>query len=139
MVFSIFLILLGGFIAASNWYAPIRSKREERHVSTVPLIGVALLGGGIYTLSGSLLWALLAIPFDLGTVLFLLGLPWLFSELWQTSWFNELANFIARDNGREVLITLYRNGRVSINQEYNGTVGPLEHGFIPVSRGYSGK
>lgn len=139
MVCGIILILLGGFIAAMNWYAPIQSKREDRHVSMVPLIGAALLGGGIYSLSGSLLWSLLAIPCDLGTVLFVVGLPWLFSELWQTSRFNELAKFIANDNGREIFVTLYRNGHASINQEYNGTVGPQEHGSIPVSRGFSGK
>ena len=139
MIFGIVMILLGGFFAAMNWYAPIQSQRENRHVSMVPLVGAVLLGIGIYLISGSMLWSLLAIPLDLGTLLFVLGLPWLFSELWQTSRFNELAKFHADDNGRDIHITLYKNAICAINQEYNETVGPQEHGAIPCSRGFSAK
>jgi hypothetical protein len=139
MIFGVITILLGGFVAAMNWYSPFQSQRENRHVSMVPLIGAGLIGVGIYSLTGSLLWSLIAIPLDLGTLFFVLGLPWLFNEFWQTSRFNAVAKFNTNDNGREIVITLYKNGGASINQEYNGTVGPQEHGAIPCSRGFAGK
>ena len=137
MVFGVITILLGGYVAAMNWYAPIHSKRENRNVSMIPLIGSALIGAGIYSITGSILWSLWAIPLDLGTLLFVFGIPWLFREIWESSTFNERAKFHANDNGREILISLCKNGQAAIHQEYNGTVGPQEYGSIPCSRGFN--
>jgi hypothetical protein len=139
MVLAIIAILLGGFIAAMNWYAPIQSKLESRSVSMPPFIGAAMMGFGIYHLTDSIRWSLLAIPLDLGTLLFLIGLPWLIAESLKTAQYNEVVTFYSDDRGRELFITLYRNGVASIRQDYNGTVGPQEQGAIPGSRGFNAR
>ena len=139
MTLGVLLISFGGFIALMNWLAPIQSKLKGRHVSMVPLFGSVFIAAGIYSVTDSFLWSLIAIPVDLGTLMFFLGLPWLFKELWKTSSFNELVNFYANDNGREVLISLYKNNVVSIHIEFNNTVKPIDSIAIPVSAGFEGK
>ncbi|MFH1304310.1 MAG: hypothetical protein ABIK07_24920 [Planctomycetota bacterium] len=139
MVFGILAIILGGYIALMNWSAPIQSQRQNRNVSMVPFFGGILLGVGIYSLTGSILWALIAIPCDPETGLFLLALPWLFNELWQTSRFNELATFYNNDQGREIFIRLYRNRRATITQKYNDTDRPQDSGVMLCQQGLVGK
>lgn len=139
MTVGIITIVLGGFIALMNWLAPIQSKLKNRHVSMVPIFGALLIGIGIYSITDSFLWSLLAIPLDLGTLMFVLSLPWLFNEIWETSRFNELSKFYTNDNGRKIFITLYKKGLVCIYQEYNDTANPQEQGYIPVSQGFTGK
>tara|TARA_R110002111_G_scaffold1157_1_gene8190 strand:- start:54425 stop:54901 length:477 start_codon:yes stop_codon:yes gene_type:complete len=139
MVFGILAIILGGYIALMNWSAPIQSKRQNRHVSMVPFFGAILLAVGIYSLTGSILWALIAIPCDPGTGLFLLALPRLFNELWQTSRFNELATFYNNDQGREIFIRLYRNRRATITQKYNDSDRSQDSGVMLCQQGSVGK
>lgn len=121
MVFGYVLLLLGGIVALSNWYTPIASFRSKRNVSMVPLVGAALLGTGIYVITSSIWWSLLAIFLDLGTLVFVLVLPNIIYDVWATSRYNLVHEFHSAQQFRNVSLRLYRNNtacfKLSIDKE----------------------
>ena len=137
MIFGIILLAFGGFIAACNWTAPIISWRSGRNVSMVPLIGGALVGAGIYFLTGSAWWALLGIPLDLGTLTLIVSLPWLVNELWSTSRFARLHQFECRDSGREIRIELSSNSKAALTIVFDQFEAAEYFDSYPVQIGFA--
>ncbi len=62
------LIVVGGIFCLMNWGMLILSWRRRRFVSSVPLVGAALLGSGLALLPKTRPFAWLAVIVDYGTL-----------------------------------------------------------------------
>jgi hypothetical protein len=108
------LIVLGGYVSLLNWTAPIISKRSGRNVSTVPFFGAGFLGLGIFLLTESLWWSLIAIPLDLGTLFLPFGVAAIILDAWKHSRGRRVQRLKTRDRAREIQIDLYKNSAATI-------------------------
>ena len=109
MIIGYALLVLGAFVACYNWYAPIASHRSNRNVSMVPLVGATLLGTGIYLVTSSFWWSLLAIPLDLGTLCLVFAFPTFIANEWATSRYNLVHEFHSAEGWRNISLRLFRN------------------------------
>ena len=62
---------------------------------------------------------------DYGTLVFLLALPKVAKELWQTSRVNLVREFAGKDGGKEVKIRLYKAGVFTIKHRFTRAKGEL--------------
>jgi hypothetical protein len=84
---------------------------------------------GFYQIPSLRKWCWVAVLLDYGSVVFLIALPKVARELWQTSRINLVMAFAGENNTKEVIIRLYKTGvfvirhRISRNE---GEVGLVE-------------
>lgn len=139
IIFGYVLLLLGTVVACGNWYAPIASYRSKRNVSMVPLVGAALLGTGIYTVTSSVWWSLLAIPLDLGTLCLIFAVPAIIDSEWSTSRFNLVHEFHSTQDFQSISLRLYRNSTACFKLEFDPELAPSDNCATPISLGLAGK
>lgn len=72
---TVLCLLLGSYFIVLNASAPLLAKRKQRNFSMIPLLGGGLFAIGIYLLTHSILWAVLAFLIDPATLVFLIALP----------------------------------------------------------------
>jgi hypothetical protein len=121
MIIGCTLILLGVLPALANWYSPFSETLTGKHSSMVPPIGGLLIGIGIYCITQSIWWSLLAIAADLGMIVLIVLLPSLISETITYSKFNEVGDFLAFRNGHKTTLKLYRNLTARFTYSTGGT------------------
>lgn len=66
-------------MALANWYSPFSETLTGKHSSMVPPLGGILIGVGIFLVTGSWGYALLALLLDLGMPFFLIAIVY---EMW---------------------------------------------------------
>jgi hypothetical protein len=105
-----------------------RTHVKKKFTSSIPLVG------GLFGLLGFVQipqlrnWCWVAVLVDYGSIAFLLALPKVVRELWQTSSINLVDEFVGRDGGKEVKIKLYKAGvfiikhRITRRQDQPGLV-----------------
>ncbi len=130
--------MLGGYIAAMNWYSICASHRSHRNVSPVPLFGALLLVLGLLGFEQTKPYAWVGVLADYGTLALFIALPMLAWESWTTSRFNLLHRFLSDAGGRRDDIRLFKRGRFTIKTEYDPPVPCNEHGALAVSQGRVG-
>ena len=132
VAWSIFL-LLGGFfllIATNNAVLVWRQfvLKQERTPSLIPLIGgslgyVGLRASPVEVISN---YAWLALLLDVGCGPYLLlGLTFLLPELWSTSRFNLLREYLGQQGIKTVYLRLFRRGIFTIQQHFQRPPGEL--------------
>ena len=81
------LLILGGWICLVNWMCLYKSWKTKRFHSVVPLVGAILLALGLTSFDRTAPYAWLSPLADYGTIAFLLAIPRLTKEAWNTSRF----------------------------------------------------
>jgi hypothetical protein len=127
-------LVLGGSIAAMNWYSIYVSYKSNRNVSPVPLLGAFFLVLGLlgFPQTRPLAWA--GIVADYGTLALIRTLPMLVWDSWATSRFNLLHRFLSDANRRRDDIRLFKRGKFTIKTYYDPPVTSNEHGAFAVSQ-----
>jgi len=128
---AIVLLVLGGLISLANWLALYQTHRTGRSHSTVPLLGAALLGAGMWLLPRTRPYAWIAVFLDRGTLVLFLALPRLADEVWSTSRFNLLKEYVGQRGIKTVYLRLFRKGVFTLKQRFQRPRG--EGGIIQTS------
>jgi len=115
-VFAVALMCLGGLIALLNWWYLFLSWRTGQFHSPLPLIGALLLGGGMLLLPSTRLFAWVGLLADFGTLALLLAMPRIVNEMWSTSGYNLLEEYVGNRGIKTVNLCLFRNGVFTIKQ-----------------------
>ena len=102
------LIVLGSLISVANGWTALQRRRTGRFRSTVPLVGAGLLGAGFFLLPATRPFCWAAMFLDYGTVELLLALPKVLGELWGTSRFNLVSEYVGQAGARTVRLRLFR-------------------------------
>lgn len=113
------LIGIFGLLALLNLSCLVSTYVTRKHSSTVPLIG-GVSGCIGFLLSPNLrVYAWLPLILDVGTALFIYAIPKIGKELWQTSRFNLLKEYVGRKSGqKDVTIKLFKRGILIIEQSF---------------------
>ena len=122
-VIALVLMSLGGFIAVANWLSIYLSWYTGRFHSPIPVIGGLFLFVGMFLLPAMRLWSWTAVLLDYGTMGLLIASPYIIADLWSTSRFNLLEEYIGRNGNKTVHLRLFRKGifalEVSIQLDRN--------------------
>lgn len=136
MILGCILILIGIPFAAANWYSPFSESISGRHSSMVPPVGGFLIGAGTYWITGSLWWALLGIPSDLG-LLFLIGAsPWLIREGIGRSRFGLINEWHGWHDGHRTILKLFRDSGAMLSYGVGSTQYGRPGTWVPAEEGY---
>jgi len=127
-VIGIVLISAGGCIALANWLTLIVGYSTKRFCSPVPFVGAILLGAGMLLLPPTRLYCWSALFFDYGTLAFLIALPRLGREFWNTSRLNLLNEYIGQTGKKMACLRLFKKGVFTIR--LNITRRPNEPGLV---------
>ncbi len=114
---------LGGLIAFANWWSVYWSYRTKRFHSAVPLVGAALLGAGMFILPATRPYCWSALILDYGTLALLAASPQLFRELWSTSRFNLVSEYLGEAGMKTVHLRLFRRGIFTIRLQLHRPPG----------------
>jgi hypothetical protein len=125
MILALVIIVLGALLAAANWYSPFSKSLTGKHSSMIPPIGGLFIGIGVFSLTGSIGWALLALLSDLGMIVLIVFLPCLISDIWSTAKINEIGDYIAFRNGHKTTLKLYKNSTAT----FTYSTGDTQYGF----------
>jgi len=137
-IIGLVAIGLGGFVCVFNWLTIYLSRKQNRFVSAVPLVGAALLVFGLRQFAATSPFAWVGIVVDYGTLALVLALPKLVGELWSTSRINLVRSFVCRSSGRIVRIKLFKRGIFTIRGTYNPPIPCNPRGFLIDSFGFVG-
>jgi hypothetical protein len=121
---SFAFLMLGAYIATINWLCIYWSNRDKKHHSSVPFIGALFLGVGLAGFSATRSFWWTSIFLDYGTLIGILGLPYLLSQVWRTAGFNRLHRFCSQEGGRKTTVTLYKGGVGVVLVEFDPPVKP---------------
>jgi hypothetical protein len=119
---------LGGLFALLNWWTIVQTWRTGRFCSPVPLIGPAFLIAGMLLIPGTRPYAWVAVIADYGTLAFLIAIPLIIKEVWSTSRYCLLEEYVGDRDGKTVYLRLFRKGVFTIKQHIRRPVG--EHGVV---------
>ncbi len=136
--FAVILLVVGSFIALSNWYSIYASRRTGRFVSAVPVFGAAFLAIGLLAFPETRAYAWLGIVADYGTIILIVAVPKMIWEAWATCSRNVLHRFVSESNGRRDDVRLFKQGSFTICSEHNPPVPCNEHGTMIASNGFVG-
>ncbi len=116
-----FLIGIFGLLAFLNLACWVSTYVTRKYSSTIPLIGGVSGCIGFLLLPKLRAYALLPLFLDVGTATLILVAPKICRELWQTSRFNLLKEYIGRKSGQKnVTIKLFKRGILIIEQSFVG-------------------
>ncbi len=87
--------------------------------SSIPLVGGLFGVVGFYQIPALSKWCWVALLLDYGSIEFLLALPKVAKELWQTSRINLVREFAGRADRKEVKIRLYKAGVFVIKHQFS--------------------
>jgi hypothetical protein len=127
------LIVLGSLVCLANGWTALQRHRTGRFRSTVPLVGAALLGTGLFFVPVTHPFCWVALVLDYGTVELLLALPKVFGEFWGTSRFNLVAEYYGQAGGKTVRLRLFRRAVFTLRlriQRPPGECGLMDAGTI---------
>jgi hypothetical protein len=125
------LMALGSLFALLNALMLVLSWRTGRHCSVIPLVGGLSLGAGMLLLPQTRPFAWLGPLLDFGTLAFLFALPGLVRELYSTSRFNLLEEYLGEKGRKTVRLRLFRKGLFTVEQHIQRPRG--EHGLMGAS------
>jgi hypothetical protein len=137
-ILAVASLALGGYITVMNWYSIYASRRSDRNISPVPLVGAFFLVLGLLGFQQTKPYALAGILADYGTLALIGALPMLARESWTTSRFHLLHRFLSDAAGRRDDIRLFKRGIFTIKTDYNPPIPSNEHGALAVSLGRVG-
>ena len=123
LLIAIVLITFGGLIAIGNWWGLYWSYHTKRFHSAVPLFRAALLGAGMFILPATRDYCWVALIVDYGTLSLLLACPRLFQELWGTSRFNLVHEYVGKAGMKTACLRLFRRGIFTIRLELHRPSG----------------
>lgn len=121
---TVFIVLWFLFVlinALSCYWTHIK----KRFRSSIPLVGSLFGVVGFYQTPALRRWCWVALLLDYGSIVFLLALPKLAKELWQTSRINLVREFVGRTGAREVKLRLYKAGGFIIKHQFRRAKGEL--------------
>lgn len=115
------LIGIFGLLAFLNLSCFVSTYVTGKYSSTVPLIGGLSGCIGFLLLPKLRAYAVLPLILDVGTAILLLAAPKICRELWQTSRFNLLKEYVGRKSGQKnVTIKLFKRGILIVEQSFVG-------------------
>jgi hypothetical protein len=117
-------LALGAYVSAVNWLCIYWSHRDKKYHSSVPLIGAFFLGLGFLGFSTTRPFWWTSIFIDYGTLIAILGLPYLLSQFWSTSRINRLHLFCSEEGGRKTTISLFKGGVGVVLVEFDPPIKP---------------
>lgn len=119
---GIFVIL-----AALNALILVRNCiKHDRYLSMIPLIGGLSGFLGCLAIPSLRYYAVAPLILDVGTTTALLwSLPSMLGEMWQTSRYNLLREFIGFTSRKKVYLRLYRRGIFTLKQDFERKPGEL--------------
>lgn len=120
------LIVLGGLLCFANWMSVLQSILTKKFHSAVPFFGAGLLGSGMLLLPATRHWAWLAILLDYGTLAFIIALPHLIRESWNTSQFNLLHDYSGKIENKSVRLCYFVVGFLQYESPFNDLLGKAD-------------
>ena len=129
MNLAIGVLILGGVIALGNWFYLYMRRRIGHGYSSVPLIGGVLLVTGMWMLPVTRPYAWAGVFLDYGTLIVVLSLPRMANELWSTSRFNLLSEYVGHRGSMTACLRLFRKGHFTLVQRIDrphGTQGLMQ-------------
>jgi hypothetical protein len=120
---AIILISLGCLLSFANWWSVYWSYRTKRFHSAVPFFGAAFLAAGMLMIPATRIYAWSALILDYGTLAFLLASPQLVREIWNTSRFNLLYEYLGQAGMKTVHLRLFRRDIFTIRLELHRPPG----------------
>jgi len=123
----------GGLISFANWWSIYWSYRTKRFHSAVPLFGAALLGVGMFVLPVTRPFCWMALILDYGTLALLLVSPRILREVWDTSRFNLVREYLGQAGTKTAKIRLFRRSVFTIRLEIHrppGECGLVRAGMV---------
>ena len=130
---AVVFIGLGGVLSVLNWLSLYQTYRTGRFCSAIPLIGAFFLGCGLLILPETRPFAWVALIADYGTLIFLIAVPMLVLDLWRTSRFNLLAEYVGEVGNQSVRLQLYRKNLSVLKQTIRrnpNEVGVMERSVV---------
>ena len=127
------LIVLGSLVSLANGWTALQRHRTGRFRSTVPLLGAALLGAGLFLLPATRPFCWTALLLDYGTIELLLALPKVCGELWRTSRCNLVSEYCGQAGAKTVRLCLFRRAVFTLRlhiQRPPGECGLVDAGTI---------
>lgn len=115
---AIAFIVLWFLFVLVNALSFYRTHVKKKFTSSIPLVGGLFGLVGFIQIPQLRKWCWIALLVDYGSVDLLLALPKVVRELWQTSSINLVNEFVGRDGGKEVKITLYKAGVFVIKHNF---------------------
>lgn len=125
---AIILISLGGLLSFANWWSVYQSYHTKRFHSAIPFFGAAFLAAGMLIIPTTRIYAWSALILDYGTLAFLLACPQFFREIWDTSRFNLLYEYLGQAGMKTVHLRLFKRGIFTIRLELHRPPG--EFGLV---------
>jgi hypothetical protein len=130
---GVVLVCLGGVVALLNWLSLVQTWSTGRFSSPIPLIGGAFLGGGMLLVPSTRPYAWAGVFADYGTLALLPDLPRIIDEVWSTSRYNLVEEYVGDRGIKTVYLRLFRKGVFTIEQPFRrqaGECGLLRAGTI---------
>jgi hypothetical protein len=124
--------VVGGIVAALNWWSLYASHRDKHFHSSIPLVGTILLGAGMFLFPVTRHYFWTAIFFDYGTLVFLVAVPVLVKEVWSTTSFNLLYEYLGQTATQTVRLCLPRGDVFTIRVALHRPHG--EYGLVSTGR-----
>ena len=115
---TIVLIVLWFLIVLINARSFYDTHIRRRFASSIPIIGGLLGAVGCYQIPSLRKWCWVPVLLDYGSITFLLALPRVVRELWQTSRLNLVHEFTGKDHHKEVKIRLYKAGVFTLKHQF---------------------
>lgn len=115
---TIALIVLWFLIVLINARSFYDTHIRRRFASSIPIIGGLLGVAGCYQIPSLRQWCWVPVLLDYGSITFLLALPRVVRELWQTSRINLVHEFTGKDYNKEVKIRLYKAGVFTLKLQF---------------------
>jgi hypothetical protein len=128
---AVLLLSLGGLFALLNWLALFQTWRTGRFCSGIPLIGTACLGAGALLLPSTRPYAWAVLLLDFSALLFLVAIPHIAKEAYETSRFNLLEEYVGERGNKTVCLRLFRKNIFTLRQDFRRTSD--EDGVVQLS------
>jgi hypothetical protein len=125
---------LGAALSFLNWAWLVATWWTGRFHSMIPLVGASFLGAGALLLPTLRPYAWAALLIDVGTLAFLPFIPQIAREIWSTSLFNLLEEYVGNRNITTVHLRLFRKSIFTLWWDIKRLAG--EHGIT--GKGMSG-
>src|SRR5262245_50514374 len=123
-VAGLFVVVFAA-LAALNAFTVIRNLRPEEYVSPFPIVGGMAGVAGVLLTPGlrNYAWAHLLLAY--GSASLIIAIPILIRELWQTSDFRLVREYIACDDHREVRLRFHKANIFTIQIKIKRRAGEL--------------
>lgn len=128
----ILLLTLGALFSLLNWCSFVATAWTGKFHSAVPLVGGLCLGAGALLLPPLRPYAWAVVFLDYGTIVFVVVFPRLVREMWSTSWFNLMEEYVGVRGRTTVRVRLFRREVFIITWRVARPAG--DYGLVEMSR-----